>query len=94
MARNCNQGQNKNRVRPPGRTLPKATDNSDMYSRAFPIGNALFFFVCNMSLFRLRKRGLVGARLLHLAGASPLGKKKHKALYDDKAYKNRIKTII
>ena len=27
-----------------GRTLPKATDNSDMYSRAFPVGNALFFF--------------------------------------------------
>ena len=27
-------------------------------------------------------------------GASPLDKKKHKALYDDKAYKNRIKTII
>ena len=26
-----------NRVRPPGRTLPKATDNSDMYSRAFPV---------------------------------------------------------
>jgi hypothetical protein len=47
-----------------------------------------------MSLFRLRKRGLVGARLLHLAGTSPLGKKKHKALYDDKVYKNRIKTII
>ena len=34
----------KKRVRPPGRTLPKATDNSDMYSRAFPVGNALFFF--------------------------------------------------
>jgi len=47
-----------------------------------------------MSLFRLRKRGLVGARLLHLAGASPLDKEKHKALYDDKAYKNRIKAII
>ena len=31
-------------MRPPGRTLPKATDNSDMYSRAFPVGNALFFF--------------------------------------------------
>ena len=29
---------------PCGRTLPKATDNSDMYSRAFPVGNALFFF--------------------------------------------------
>ena len=40
-------------MRPEGRTLPKATDNNDMYSRAFPIGNALFFFGCNMSLFRL-----------------------------------------
>ena len=68
---------------PPGRTLPKSTH--DKVDRAFPIGNALFFFVCMMSLFRLRKRGLVGARLLHLAGASPLDKKKHKALYDDKA---------
>ena len=54
MARNCNQGQNKNRVRPPGRTLPKATDNSDMYSREFPTGgNFLFFVVCMMGLFRL-----------------------------------------
>ena len=35
----------KKRVRPPGRTLPKATDNSDMYSREFPNGNALFFFI-------------------------------------------------
>ena len=44
----------KNRVRPPGRTLPKATDNSDMYSRAFPVGNALFFFAGGvMSLFCL-----------------------------------------
>ena len=46
--------QTKNRVRPPGRTLPKATDNSDMYSRAFPVGNALFFFAGGvMSLLRL-----------------------------------------
>ena len=43
----------KNRVRPPGRTLPKATDNSDMYSREFPNGNFLFFVGCMMSLFRL-----------------------------------------
>ena len=44
----------KNRVRPPGRTLPKATCDSDMYSRAFPVGNALFFFAWDMmSLFRL-----------------------------------------
>ena len=41
-------------MRPPGRTLPKATDNSDMYNRAFPVGNALFFFAWDMmSLFRL-----------------------------------------
>ena len=32
----------------------KATDNSNMYNRAFPVGNALFFFAWNMmSLFRL-----------------------------------------
>ena len=34
----------KNRARPPGRTLPKTTDDSDMYNRAFPVGNALFLF--------------------------------------------------
>ena len=27
-----------------GRTLPKATDNSDMYNREFPNGSFLFFF--------------------------------------------------
>ena len=32
----------------------KATDNSDMYNRAFPVGNALLFFAGGMmSLFRL-----------------------------------------
>ena len=36
--------QNKNKVRPVGRTLPKTTDDNDMYNRAFPVGNALFFF--------------------------------------------------
>ncbi|MFQ7466707.1 MAG: hypothetical protein ACLRM0_16305, partial [[Clostridium] leptum] len=46
--------QNKNRVRPPGRTLPKSTYDSDMYNRAFPVGNALFFFAGDMmSLFCL-----------------------------------------
>ena len=40
-------------MRPPGRTLPKATDNSDMYNRELPSGNFLFFVVCMMSLFRL-----------------------------------------
>ena len=39
---------------PCGRTLQKATCDSDMYNRAFPVGNALFFFVGSvMSLFRL-----------------------------------------
>ncbi len=37
----------------PGRTLPKATDDSDMYNREFPSGNFLFFVVCMMGLFRL-----------------------------------------
>ena len=37
-----------------GRTLPKTTDDSDMYNRAFPFGNALFLFAGSvMSLFRL-----------------------------------------
>ena len=37
----------KNRVRPRiGRTLQKTTDDNDMYNRAFPVGNALFFFFC------------------------------------------------
>ena len=45
--------KNKNRVRPPGRTLPKATYDNDMYNREFPNGNFLFFVVCNMSLFHL-----------------------------------------
>jgi len=31
-------------VRPAGRTLQKSTYDSDMYNRAFPVGNALFFF--------------------------------------------------
>ena len=38
---------------PCGRTLPKATDNSDMYNREFPSGNFLFFVVCMMSLLCL-----------------------------------------
>ena len=31
-------------MRPPGRTLQKSTYDSDMYNRAFPVGNALFLF--------------------------------------------------
>ena len=39
---------------PPAPPLPKATDNSDMYNRAFLVGNALFLFAGGvMSLFRL-----------------------------------------
>ena len=31
---------------------PKTTDDNDMYNRAFPVGNALFFFTGGvMSLF-------------------------------------------
>ena len=48
------KNRHKNRVRPPGRTLPKSTYDSDMYNREFPSGgNFLFFFSCKTSLFRL-----------------------------------------
>jgi len=60
--------QNKNRVLPPGRTLPKATDNSDMYNREFPSGNFLFFFARDMSLFRLPRGKLPLAFLAVPAG--------------------------
>ena len=63
------KAQNKNRVRPAGRTLPKATDDSDMYNREVPSGNFLFFVVCMMSLFRL-PRGKLPLALL----AVPTGK--------------------
>ena len=55
-------------MRPPGRTLPKATDNNDMYSRKFPNGNFLFFFSCKMSLFRLPCGKLALAFLTVLTG--------------------------
>ena len=59
----------KNRVRPPGRTLPKSTYDSDMYTREFPSGNFLdFFFVCMMSLFRLPRGKLPLAFLAVPAG--------------------------
>jgi len=46
--------KNKNRVRPSGCTLQKSTYDSDMYNRAFPVGNALFLIAGGMmSLFRL-----------------------------------------
>ena len=53
---------------PCGRTLPKATDNNDMYSRKFPNGNFLFFFSCKMSLFRLPCGKLALAFLTVLTG--------------------------
>ena len=55
------KAQNKNRVRPAGRTLPKATDDSDMYNREFPSGNFLFFVVCMMSLLHLPRKARVCA---------------------------------
>ena len=62
--------QEKNRARPPGRTLQKSTYDSDMYNRAFPVGNALFLFAGSMmSLFRL-PRGKLPLPLL----AVPAGK--------------------
>ena len=59
----------KNRVRPSGRTLQKSTYDSDMYSRAFPVGNALFLFAGSvMSLFRLPCGKFSLALLAVLAG--------------------------
>lgn len=37
------KAQNKKQGAPCGRTLPKATDNSDMYSREFPTGGNFLF---------------------------------------------------
>ncbi len=63
------KAQNKNRVRPAGRTLPKSTYDSDMYNRAFPVGNALFLFAGSMmSLFRLPRGKLPLAFLAVPAG--------------------------
>ena len=55
----------------PTRTHPeKSTYDSNMYNRAFPVGNALFFFAWNMmSLFRL-PRGKLSLPFL----AVPTGK--------------------
>ena len=47
---------NKNRVRPCGCTLQKTTYNSNLYNRAFPGGNALFFVYAVISLQRHRQR--------------------------------------
>ena len=53
---------------PCGRTLPKTTDDSDMYNREFPSGNFLLFVVCMMSLFRLPRSKLPLAFLAVPAG--------------------------
>ena len=56
-------------MRPPGRTLPKTTDDNDMYNRAFPVGNALFLFAGGMmSLLRLPRGKLLLAFLAVPAG--------------------------
>ena len=64
---NRNQSKQK-QVRPAGCTLQKSTYDSDMYNRAFPIGNALFFFAGEMSLFRLPRGKLPLAFLAVPAG--------------------------
>ena len=55
-------------MRPPGRTLQKTTDNSNMYNREFPSGNFLFFVVCTMGLLRLPRGKLPLAFLTVPAG--------------------------
>ena len=65
------KAQNKNRVRPRiGRALPKSTYDSDMYNRAFLVGNALFLFAGGvMGLFRL-PRGKLPPRSFTTASES------------------------
>ena len=62
------KAQNKNKVRPEGRTLPKATDDNDMYNREFPSGNFLFFFAGDVSLLCLPRGKLALAFLAVPAG--------------------------
>jgi hypothetical protein len=58
-----------NRTHPP---LPKATDNSDLYNRAFPVGNALFLFAGGVvSLFRLPIGRLAFATALPMTSPKP-----------------------
>ena len=44
-------------MRHAGRTLPKSAYDSDMYNRAFPVGNALFFFAWIMMSLLCLPRG-------------------------------------
>lgn len=54
----------RNRAFPTGRTLPKATDNSDLYNRAFPVGHTLFFTTLHRFL-----RAASGIRHQHGSGS-------------------------
>ena len=45
------------RLRPPGRTLQKSTDDKE--DREFPSGNFLFFFAGDVSLLRLSRQARV-----------------------------------
>jgi len=67
----------------------KATDNSDMYNRAFPVGNALFLFAGGvMNLFRLpcgklafaQRSGAMKAPVGLLSGSAVLRKQDGGAL--------------
>ena len=53
---------------PAGRTLPKATDDNDMYNREFHSGNFLFFFAGDVSLLCLPRGKLSLAFLAVPAG--------------------------
>ena len=57
-------------MRPEGRTLQKSTYDSDMYNRAFPVGNALFFFTGGMMSLLCLPRGKLPLAFL----AVPAGK--------------------
>ena len=45
-----------------GRTLPKTTDNSDMYNRAFPVGNTLFLSISWRNCVKLTQFLLVRSK--------------------------------
>ena len=57
----------------PGRTLPKTTDDNDMYNRAFPIGNALFFFAGDMMSLLCLPRGKLAFAQRSGAMKAPVG---------------------
>ena len=57
-------------MHPEGRTLPKSTYDSDMYNRAFPVGNALFLFGGGVMSLLCLPRGKLALAFL----AVPAGK--------------------